>query len=90
MKILSIDGWHDGWGWTWNQWWHVADIPKEKFEEIGCKPRKLLNYLRNEIGILNSEATKGKVEVFDDGYNVVINWRSTGEPLYCIEYGNEY
>jgi hypothetical protein len=46
--------------------------------------------LRNEIGILNSEAAKGKVEVFDDGYNMVINWRSTGEPLYAIEYGNEY
>ena len=88
MNILSIDAWRDGHGWTWNNWLHCGDIDKATFESLKTN-RAILRYLSNDAGAL-SDASKGRVCVEDDGYNVVICDKSTGEPLIAIEYGPEY
>jgi hypothetical protein len=81
MRVLSIDAWADGeGGWTWNNWFKVGTV-----EAIPDTNRKILRMMRSE-GYL-SEASKGKVTVDDDGYNVVICEKSTGMPVFAIEYG---
>lgn len=84
-RILSIDAWRepDG-GWTWNNWYHVADFPMHQ-QAMLDKPRELLRWMR-EVGLL-ADGSKGNASVEDDGYNVVIRDRRTSEPVYAIEYG---
>lgn len=88
MRILSIDAWRDGSGWTWNNWFHRGNIDKATFEVLKTN-RAILRYLRDDAGAL-SDASKGRVYVEDDGHNIVIYDKSTGEPLIAIEYGPEY
>lgn len=84
-RILSIDAWREPeGGWTWNAWYHVADIPMHQ-QAMLDRPRELLQWLR-EVGLLQ-DGSKGRVSIDDDGCNIVIRARSTGEPLYAIEYG---
>ena len=83
-RILSIDAWRDNDGWTWNNWFNVGTF--EAPESTLDSPRKLLAYMR-EAGYL-SDASKGRVSIEDDQYNVVICDRNTSEPLFAIEYGN--
>ena len=87
MKILSIDAWRDGNGWTWNQWFTVGTINKEDFEKLDT-PRKSIKWFRDNDFITNE--SKGKVEIDDDGHNVVICNKNTHQPLFAIEYGPEY
>lgn len=82
MRILSIDAWRYDGGWTWNNWFHVGDI-----DAIPASSRKLMAYMRDE-GYL-SRGSVGKVSADDDGYNVVVCERSTGRPLFAIEYGED-
>ena len=39
------------------------------------------------VAVLLGYASKGRVALEDDGYNVVIVNKSTREPLFAIEYG---
>lgn len=87
MKVLSIDAWRDGSGWTWNTWYTVGEIDKATFETL-YTPRKQLKWFRDE-GYLTAESA-GKVAIDDDGYNIVVTARGTGQPLFAIEYGPEY
>lgn len=87
MKILSIDAWRYGGQWHWNNWFHRGDISREDFERIADSPRKLFRWLR-ENGVL-SDASIGRIEREDDGYNIVIMDRGTREPLIALEYGAE-
>lgn len=87
MKILSIDAWRDGNGWTWNNWFNVGSIEKEEFEKLTTN-RKIIKWFRDNDFL--SEKSKGKVSVDDDQYNMVICEKSNGRPLYAIEYGPEY
>jgi len=82
-RILSIDAWRDGPGWTWNNWFHVGDYAGP--EGALDNPRALLRYMR-ESGYLGAHS-RGRVAIEDDGYNVVIMARGTREPLFAIEYG---
>lgn len=99
LRILSIDAWRDGPGWTWNNWHHVGDISKADFEALSDDAngaplqahkanRKILAMFR-ERGYLRS-TSGGKCSVDDDGHNVVVQARGTGEPLFAIEYGPAY
>jgi hypothetical protein len=81
--ILSIDAWRDGSSWTWNNWHAVGRYP---FAWLDLKPRALLRTMR-EAGYL-SDASRGRVTVEDDGYNVCVLDRRTREPLFALEYGN--
>jgi hypothetical protein len=90
-RILSIDAWRDGDGWTWNQWYKVGEITEEEFSEFykvngwQCNKRALFKYMR-DAGYL-SKASAGRVSMEDDQYNVVIYDKNTLEPLFAIEYG---
>lgn len=87
FRILSIDAWRDGGGWTWNNWHAIGTIERAEFERIADHPRALLRYFR-EHGFL-SDASKGRAAIDDDGYNVVIVARGTLEPIFAVEYGAE-
>lgn len=84
-KILSIDAWRYGdKGWAWNNWFDTGQTI-----DIDClnwSSRKLLKYLRDDVGIL-SDCSKGEIWIDDDQYNLVICDRSNHKPLFAIEYG---
>lgn len=81
-RLLSIDAWRDGPSWTWNNWFHVANVPRAY---ASLPARALLKALRTD-GYLRA-ASAGKCAVEDDQYNVVIVDRRNGCPIYAIEYG---
>lgn len=82
-NVLSIDAWGepDG-GWTWNQWYNAGTIDLDSLDST----RKVLKQMR-EQGFLSDES-KGRVEIDDDQYNLVICDRSDHMPIFAIEYGN--
>ena len=82
MRILNIDAWRDDDGWTWNNWFHVGDFPASLID----KPPRVLIHEMRERGYL-SLASRGRIAVEDDGYNLVFKARGTGEPILAIEYG---
>lgn len=82
MRILSIDAWRnpEG-GWTWNSWHHVGDVEPET---LNLSTRKRLAKLRADGYRMPNP---GYAAVEDDGYNLIITLRTTGEPVLAIEYG---
>ena len=82
VKVLSVDAWRDGSGWTWNNWHTIGEVP---LYVCAYKPRKLLQYMRDE-GFL-SKGSQGKGEVIDDGYNVTLCDRGNHRPVIALEYG---
>ena len=79
-RLLSIDAWRCDEGWTWNAWYPLEEdiyIAPE-----AATPRRVFRMLRN--GYL-SEQSKGGVRLDDDGYNLVIEDRNTGEPIFALE-----
>lgn len=83
VRVLSIDAWRecDG-GWTWNNWHKIGEVDAALCD---ATPRQLFRALR-DAGYLSSDSA-GRVAREDDGHNVVINDRATGEPLIALEYG---
>ena len=92
LKILSIDAWRDGDGWTWNNWFKRGTLTVREFRKLGATTRQqtraTLAYLR-EHGYL-SDASKGAVTLEDDGYNITVLDRRTREPMIAIEYGSVF
>jgi len=84
-KLLNVDAWHDGDGWTWNNW-HTIEDGIYLHETVMQSARKLLRFCRDNLRILSNES-KGKLSVEDDGYNVMILVRGTHEPLFAFCYG---
>lgn len=78
-RILSIDAWSDGEGWSWNNWLTVGHL------EVCPDPDQAIQTLIDE-GVLDARALALAVAE-DDGYNIVIIDRADGMPLYAIEYG---
>lgn len=89
VRVLSIDAWRDGDGWTWNNWHKRGTLTVRECSRLGCRTRaetrRTLAWFR-ENGYL-SDASKGAVTLHDDGYNLEVQDRRTGEPLFAIEYG---
>lgn len=84
MRVLSIDAWREPQGsWTWNGWYHVGDVEPET---VDLSPRKLFAKLRADGYDIPDP---GYAAVDDDGYNLNIILRTTGEPVLAIEYGAE-
>ena len=84
MDLLSIDAWREfGGGWTWNQWYKLeSDIFMAESE---LTPRKILAFLRKSDYL--TSASKGKLSIDDDGYNIVIQNKDTFEPILALCYG---
>lgn len=81
-QVYSIDAWRDpDGGWTWNQWFAVG---KQELPDR-VTTRQLLKHAR-DAGYL-TDYPKGRVKVDDDGYNLTICDRGTGEPLIAYCYG---
>jgi len=79
-RLLSIDAWRYDGGWTWNN-----GYPLEEDIYIApdaATPRRVFRMLRNSY---LSEQSKGRVRLEDDGYNLVIEDRNTGEPIFALE-----
>jgi len=78
--LLSIDAWRYDGCWQWNNWFRIeADI----YLDPETTNRELLAFMRRNKWL--SEASKGRVSIEDDGYNIVICDRNTGKPLYAFE-----
>ncbi len=82
MRILEIEAWRDGDGWTWNNWFHVGNISGAEFECADTN-RDILKIVRERTALTG----QGLVTIEDDGCNLVIVQKNTREPLYAIEYG---
>lgn len=86
VPILSIDAWRDcDGGWTWNNWWKCGEAP---LAWCDLKPRALFRTLR-DAGII-TRASRGRVAVEDDGYNVIVMARGTREPVIALAYGEVF
>ena len=83
MRILQIDAWREAeGGWTWNDWFHVGDT---EAETLSLPPRKLFAKLRAEGYRMPAP---GYAAAEDDGHNLTIIHRHTGEPVLAIEHGS--
>lgn len=82
-RLLSVDAWREAdRTWTWNSWLSRGFVP---LAWCDLPRRALLAKLRERGDI--PPASRFRVAVEDDGYNVVIVARGTREPLIAIEYG---
>lgn len=83
VTILSIDAWgNQDDGYDWNNWYKVGSVAVE----ICDKPHaEILQYLFEE-GLITLRGMK-ECEIEDDQYNLVIQDKNTGEPLFAIAYG---
>ena len=86
FELLSIDAWRDQEGWQWNSWHRLE---KDIFiAESELTPRKILKTLR-KWNYLSTES-KGRMAIEDDGYNIVVENKDTGEPVLALCYGEHY
>ena len=85
IKILSIDAWRDGDGWTWNDHRKAGTIDPETLATLSTA-RRLLAWLRAK-GYL-SGASKGRVRVDEpecyEGVFIEIQAKGTGKPILAI------
>ena len=83
INILSIDAWAAGDGeWQWNTWHKVGTCPLATCD----LPHAEIIAFMIEEGYLKPGAAD-LAEVYDDQYNMVIQDKETGEPLFALEYG---
>ena len=78
-ELFSIDAWRSECGWDWN---NMFSLDKDIY--IGSDsitPRKIFKLLRN--GYL-SDYSKGKVRLDDTGFDLVIEDKNTGEPIFAL------
>lgn len=80
-EILSIEAWRYDDGWNWNSW-QTLDFGLVEFADKDMTARKVLKWARDEN--LLSDRSKGKCCLENDGYQITINNRNTGEPLYSL------
>lgn len=85
VTVLYIDAWRsvDG-GWFWNTWHKAGEVPASWLDLFPKSPRALLHRLRKE----GFGGEPGKVEIEDDGHNLVIKARSNDMPRYALAYGD--
>ena len=65
-KLLSVDAWRGGDGWTWNNWQTIED-GIYLHESVLNSSRKLLKFCREKLEILTADS-KGKVQI--DGQDI--------------------
>ena len=84
-RLLSIDAWKasEG-GWNWNNW-HSIESDVYIQESTLFNARALLKFCRDSDWL--TTASKGKLAIDDDGYNVVILLKGTQQPILAFCYG---
>jgi hypothetical protein len=90
-KVLSIDAWADGDGWTWNNWFNIATYDEEIHGELNKE--NAYKFFFKEFGtspnIIPYEEYSSKYEIDDDQYNLVLVRKDNQKPLLAIEYGSQ-
>jgi len=82
FPVLSIDAWGNPEdGYEWNQWFHVGTIELD----LDAENREIIQAMVNAGYLTPKGLDVATVE--DDGYNLVIIDKETGEPAFAIEYG---
>ena len=82
FPVLSIDAWGNPQdGYEWNEWFHVGTIKLD----LDAENREIIQAMVN-AGYLTAAALD-VADVEDDGFNIVIIDKETGEPAFAIEYG---
>jgi hypothetical protein len=82
LSIEALAGMEQG-SWDWNAWYRVG--------ELELTPSELDNPIEKliEEGFLKDSARE-LADLEDDGHNVVILDKETREPVFAIEYGNNF
>jgi len=82
FPVLSIDAWgNQEDGYDWNNWHKVGLIDLDLNQ-----PDQNLIQTMIDAGFIRLEAID-RVEVEDDGFNIVFCDKETSEPIFAIEYG---
>ena len=82
VDVISISALGNSSSWDWNDVHYVGMAPASLTKR---SPRRILRWMRENDFL--AESSKGKMEVVDDGYNLVIAFRHTREPLLALVYG---
>ena len=77
--LLSIDAWRDPDGWTWND---MFKIEEDVYLDANTSNRALLKLMRRNGWLTDN--SKGRIQVEDTGYDIEIQDRNTGEPIYAF------
>ena len=86
FRVLSIDAWSDGEGWTWNNWFNFGEYNEEKYGPL--TEANALKYFQDQ---LMRKSDIENYEVDDDQYNLVLVRKDEDrKPVLAIEYGNKY
>lgn len=79
LRVLSVDDWHDGQGWSWNASYVCGHIPAG-WQNL--TDRKLLRALREQLGSFDG---RGIVRVERGNAYISIVNRHTGETYYAVD-----
>lgn len=83
MTVLSIDAWGNSEdGYEWNEWWSMGRIPADT-------PNDQLIVAAHAAFIFTHPELPPELELVSDGYNMVVQNRETGKPLYAFEGAEE-
>ena len=80
--LLSVEGWRDGEGWTWNSWHTIKEDIYIHSNQGDCDILKLLV----DWDIAHRDVIS-QCYLDDDGHNLVVRKRTTDEPLWAFCYG---
>ena len=83
FPVLSIDAWgNQEDGYEWNNWHKVGMIDLD----LNQPDQNLIQTMIDAEYLKPASIDLAAVE--DDGYNIVIVDKKTGEPVFAIEYGS--
>ncbi len=83
LRVLTVDAWRGECGWDHNQTFDTGErFPREMMD---AGPRKILAWFRAN-GLLDPVSSPGCCAVHAVGDSLEIVKRSTGEPLFFIEW----
>jgi len=77
--LLSIDAWRYDCGWTWN---NMFTVEEDIYLSSDTSNRALLKFMRRNGWL--SESSKGRVHIEDTGYDIEIQDRNTGMPVFAF------
>ena len=77
--LLSIDAWRDECGWTWN---NMFTVEEDIYIADTLTNRSLLKFMRRNGWL--TDYSKGRVRVEDTGYDIEIQDKNTGEPVFAF------
>lgn len=83
MTVLRIDAWGNKEdGYEWNQWWSMGRIPADT-------PNEKLISAAHAAFIFTHPELPPELELVSDGFNMIVQERESGKPLYAFEGAGE-